>query len=160
MTTPTYTDYLHLVAAEDIRPSDIREAAEEAGLTHCAILWTNSRTNDQRITLWQVGDVQVIETNGALIWREDDAESFWLMLAEAGYPTADTCAYRVKMIDRDAPQSWIGLCASVTPINQDSEYCYYTVTTAQPEALEAALKADDDVVSYEIVESEGSEKSE
>jgi len=68
----------------DIRPHDIQLAAQEAGIASCDIIWTNGRTDDGRLILWRVGDVDVVETNGNSIWREDDPEGYLSVLLSEG----------------------------------------------------------------------------
>lgn len=59
-----------------------------------------------------------------------------------------TAIYSIQMTDSETPAAWMSLCKTATPGNQDSGRVRYIVTTEQPEALEAALDADDDVIQY------------
>lgn len=59
--------------------------------------------------------------------------------------------YSINMMDSETPATWMQLCATAVPGNQDSGHCRWTVTTTQPYALEAALEADSSVLAYEEV---------
>ena len=60
-----------------------------------------------------------------------------------------TATYTINLTDSEQTPAWMALCATATPGAQDSGRVRYTVTTEQPDALEAALDADDDVLEYE-----------
>ncbi len=61
--------------------------------------------------------------------------------------------YSVQMTDSETPASWMSLPGVVAkPANQGGGKVRMTVTTQDPDALVAALDADDDVLSYDVVE--------
>ncbi len=68
---------------------------------------------------------------------------------------ASATTYVVQAIDSEDPSGWMDAdgVVSVRPGEQDSGRVNYRVVTTDPEALEAALDADDDVLRYEEVES-------
>lgn len=59
-----------------------------------------------------------------------------------------TATYTINLTDSEQTPAWMALCATATPGAQDSGRVRYTVTTEQPDALEAALDADDAVLEY------------
>lgn len=59
-----------------------------------------------------------------------------------------TTAYCVTMTDSNDVPAWLDLCETARPGEQDSGRVNYHVITSQPEALEAALDSDDDVIRY------------
>lgn len=63
-----------------------------------------------------------------------------------------TTTYSINLTDSEQTPAWMALCATATPGAQDSGRVRYTVTTEQPAALEAALNADADVLTYEAQE--------
>lgn len=65
-----------------------------------------------------------------------------------------TTTYSINLTDGDSAPAWMSLCTTATPGAQDSGRVRYTVTTEQPEALEAALDADDSVIEYETQDPE------
>lgn len=65
-----------------------------------------------------------------------------------------TTTYTINCTDTDRPTPWHDApgIVSATPGNQDSGRCRWTVVTADPDALEAALDADDAVIEYDVVD--------
>ena len=62
--------------------------------------------------------------------------------------------YSINLTDSETPPTWLALCVTATPGAQDSGRVRYTVTTSQPEALEAALDADESVIEYGVQDPE------
>jgi hypothetical protein len=52
--------------------------------------------------------------------------------------------YSINAMDSTETAGWMHLCATLTPGNQDSGRCRYTVTTDRPGDLAAALESDPD----------------
>ncbi len=59
-----------------------------------------------------------------------------------------TTKYIINTIDSDETSEWMSLCETVRPGNQDSGRCQFAAWTDRQAELEAALDADDSVVSY------------
>ena len=60
--------------------------------------------------------------------------------------------YTINAADTETTPTWMALCATATPGPQDSGRCRWTVTTEHEDALEAALEADADVLSYDVTD--------
>lgn len=69
-----------------------------------------------------------------------------------------TVRFDLNMIDSDQPPSWLALCATAEPYNQDSGKCRMRGTTDHPVALEHALDADDNVLTFEMDDGDGGDK--
>jgi hypothetical protein len=72
-----------------------------------------------------------------------------LFTRQVGDTTMTTRTYSINTTDSETPAAWMGLCTTAQAGEQDSGRVRYTATTEQPEALEAALDADDGVLEYE-----------
>lgn len=70
---------------------------------------------------------------------------------EARTMSKTTIEYSIQMQDSEQPAAWMRLVEQMTPGNQDSGRCHWTARVRPEMAawLEAALDADDDVLSYE-----------
>lgn len=62
-----------------------------------------------------------------------------------------TTTYSVQMTDSETAAAWMGAASSVRPGTQDSGRVRMIVETTDAAALEAALEADDMVLSYDEV---------
>lgn len=56
--------------------TEIKAEAIKAGVVP-TLVGDNGRTGDDRISLWQVGDTQAVDTNGGAHWQEATARDEW-----------------------------------------------------------------------------------
>jgi len=61
---------------DQINSIGIAIAARESGITSATVLGTNGKSGDARITVYQIGDVRVADTNGDPVWEESDRAAF------------------------------------------------------------------------------------
>jgi hypothetical protein len=69
---------------EDINSIGIAVEARSAGITTVTKLGDNGKTGDARVTIYQLGDVRVADTNGDPVWEEADHAAFAELLDTEG----------------------------------------------------------------------------
>lgn len=71
------------ISISDINDNGIIAQAKADGVTELELL-AESGEGDQKITIYQFGDVRVASTNSDPIWEESDPVGFADLLEEAG----------------------------------------------------------------------------
>ncbi len=72
------------IKIDDINSCGIAIEARAAGINLITELATNGKSGDAKITIYQVGDVRVADTNGDPIWEEQDRAAFAELLDTEG----------------------------------------------------------------------------
>ena len=72
------------ISIEDINSIGIAVEAREAGITTVTKLGDNGKTGDARVTVYQLGDVRVADTNGDPVWEEACRATFADLLESEG----------------------------------------------------------------------------
>ena len=73
-----------IINVEDINSVGIAVEAREAGITTVTKLGDNGKSGDARVTVYQLGDVRVADTNGDPVWEESDHATFAELLESEG----------------------------------------------------------------------------
>ena len=73
-----------IIRIEDINSIGIAHEARKAGITTVTLLGDNGKTGDARITVYQLGDVRVADTNGDPVWEEQCQATFADLLESEG----------------------------------------------------------------------------
>ena len=73
----------HMVQVEDVNSRGIEIECEKLGLTEIELLATDGN-GDNRIRVFQVGPVRVMDTNADPVWEESDPQGFAEVLEERG----------------------------------------------------------------------------
>ena len=73
-----------IISIEDINSIGIAVEARKAGITTVTLLGYNGKSGDARVTVYQLGDVRVADTNGDPIWEESDHAAFAELLESEG----------------------------------------------------------------------------
>ena len=73
-----------IISIEDINSIGIAVEARKAGITTVTLLGDNGKSGDARVTVYQLGDVRVADTNGDPIWEESDHAAFAELLESEG----------------------------------------------------------------------------
>lgn len=71
------------IKTSDIKSAGIRAQAQKDGIAEITQL-AAAGAGDEKITVYQFGEVRVAATNGDPVWEESDPEAFDELLAEAG----------------------------------------------------------------------------
>ena len=69
---------------ENLNSAGIVAEARKAGISTVTKLGTNGKTGDARVTIYQLGDVRVADTNGDPVWEESDSATFAELLESEG----------------------------------------------------------------------------
>jgi len=64
------------ISIDDINSAGIAREARKAGITTATKLGDNGKSGDRRVTIYQLGEVRVADTNGDPIWEEQDHSAF------------------------------------------------------------------------------------
>lgn len=72
-----------MTRVEDVNSQGIKIECEKLGLNEIELLSVDG-TGDNRIRIFQVGSVRVMDTNGDPVWEESDPQGFSDILAERG----------------------------------------------------------------------------
>ena len=72
------------ISIADISSGGIARAARKAGIATATKLGDNGKNGDARVTVYQLGDVRVADTNGDPIWEEQDHAAFAELLETEG----------------------------------------------------------------------------
>lgn len=72
-----------MMKVEDVNSCGIEIECEKMGLTEIELLATDG-VGDNRIRVFQVGPVRVMDTNGDPVWEEADPQGFAEVLEERG----------------------------------------------------------------------------
>ena len=72
------------ISIADINSIGIAVEARKAGITTVTTLGDNGKSGDARVTVYQLGDVRVADTNGDPIWEESDLAAFAELLESEG----------------------------------------------------------------------------
>jgi len=72
-----------MMRVEDVNSRGIEIECEKLGLTEIELLAADG-VGDDRIRVFQVGPVRVLDTNADPVWEEDDIEGFAEVLEERG----------------------------------------------------------------------------
>ena len=73
-----------IINIDNINSAGIRAEARKAGISTVTKLGDNGKTGDAKVTIYQLGDVRVADTNGDPIWEESDSATFADMLESEG----------------------------------------------------------------------------
>ena len=73
-----------IINVEDIKSIGIAAEARKAGIATVTKLGGNGKTGDARVTIYQLGDVRVADTNGDPVWEESDHATFAELLESEG----------------------------------------------------------------------------
>ena len=73
-----------IISIDNINSAGIAAEARKAGISTVTKLGTNGKTGDAKVTIYQLGDVRVADTNGDPIWEESDGATFAEMLESEG----------------------------------------------------------------------------
>ena len=77
-----------IISIENINSIGIAVEAREAGVSTVTRLGDNGKTGDARVTIYQLGDVRVADTNGDPVWEESDHAAFADLLESEGIDIA------------------------------------------------------------------------
>ena len=72
------------ISIDDINSCGIAREARKAGITSATLLGHNGKSGDARVTIYQIGDVRVANTNGDAVWEESDHAKFAELLESEG----------------------------------------------------------------------------
>ena len=72
------------ISIADINSGGIAREARKAGITTITQLGDNGKSGDARVTVYQLGDVRVANTNGDPVWEESDHAAFAELLESEG----------------------------------------------------------------------------
>ena len=72
------------ISIADINSIGIAVEARKAGITTVTKLGDNGKSGDAQVTVYQLGDVRVADTNGDPIWEESDLAAFAELLESEG----------------------------------------------------------------------------
>lgn len=73
-----------IINVEDINSIGIAVEAHKAGISTVTKLGDNGKSGDARVTVYQLGDVLVADTNGDPVWEESDSAAFAELLESEG----------------------------------------------------------------------------
>lgn len=62
----------------------IEVEARKAGIATVTFLGRNGKSGDERVVIYQLGDVRVADTNGDPVWEESDRAAFAALLKSEG----------------------------------------------------------------------------
>lgn len=69
---------------ENLNSAGIVAEARKAGISTVTKLGGNGKSGDARVTIYQLGDVRVADTNGDPVWEESDSATFAELLESEG----------------------------------------------------------------------------
>ena len=72
------------ISIADINSGGIAREARKAGITTATQLGDNGKSGDARVTVYQLGDLRVANTNGDPVWEESDHAAFAELLETEG----------------------------------------------------------------------------
>ena len=73
-----------IINVEDINSIGIAVEARKAGISTVTKLGDNGKSGDASVTVYQLGDVRVADTNGDPVWEESDSAAFAELLESEG----------------------------------------------------------------------------
>lgn len=73
-----------IISIENLNSIGIAVEARKAGITTVTKLGDNGKSGDARVTVYQLGDVRVADTNGDPVWEEADHAGFAELLESEG----------------------------------------------------------------------------
>ena len=73
-----------IISIENLNSAGIVAEARRAGLSTVTKLGDNGKSGDARVTIYQLGDVRVADTNGDPVWEESDSATFAELLESEG----------------------------------------------------------------------------
>lgn len=73
-----------IISINDINSAGIAIEARKAGISTVTKLADNGKSGDARVTIYQLGDVRVADTNGDPVWEESDSQTFAELLESEG----------------------------------------------------------------------------
>ncbi len=73
-----------IINVEDINSIGIAVEARKAGISTVTKLGDKGKSGDARVTVYQLGDVRVADTNGDPVWEESDHATFAELLESEG----------------------------------------------------------------------------
>ena len=73
-----------IISIDNINSAGIRAEARKAGISTVTKLGDNGKFGDARVTIYQLGDVRVADTNGDPVWEESDNATFAELLESEG----------------------------------------------------------------------------
>ena len=82
--TPPKMTSSEIISIDNINSAGIRAEARKAGISTVTKLGDNGKFGDARVTIYQLGDVRVADTNGDPIWEESDSATFAELLESEG----------------------------------------------------------------------------
>lgn len=77
-----------IINIEDIKSGGIAYEARKAGITTAILLGDNGKSGDARVTIYQIGEVRVANTNGDPVWEEQCRATFADLLESEGIDIA------------------------------------------------------------------------
>ncbi len=77
------------ISIADINSGGIAHESRKAGITSATLLGDNGKSGDARVTVYQIGDVRVANTNGDPVWEESDHAAFVEFLESEGISWED-----------------------------------------------------------------------
>jgi hypothetical protein len=72
------------ISIDDINSGGIACEARKAGITTAILLGDNGKSGDARVTIYQIGEVRVANTNGDPVWEEQCRVTFAELLESEG----------------------------------------------------------------------------
>ena len=85
-----------MMKVEDVNSRGIEIECEKMGLTEIELLATDG-VGDNRIRVFQVGPVRVMDTNADPVWEEDDPQGFAEVLDGKEWPKGGLITYREEI---------------------------------------------------------------
>ena len=76
--------HIENISTENINSIGIAVEARKAGITAIIKLGDNGKNGDARVTVYQLGDVRVADTNGDPVWEESDHAVFAELIESEG----------------------------------------------------------------------------
>ena len=73
-----------IISIENLNSIGIAVEARKAGITTATKLGDNGKSGDARVTIYQLGDVRVADTNGDPVWEESDHAAFAGLMESEG----------------------------------------------------------------------------
>ena len=73
-----------IISIDNINSAGIAAEARKAGIYTVTKLGDNGKTGDARVTIYQLGDVRVADTNGDPVWEESNSATFAELLESEG----------------------------------------------------------------------------
>ena len=73
-----------IISIDDINSAGIAAEARKAGISTVTKLGDNGKSGDAKVTIYQLGDVRVADTNGDPVWEESDSATFAELVESEG----------------------------------------------------------------------------